>query len=166
MNSNWFALAVQPRKENYVEQQLRSADHDVACPRYVKTVRHARRQKQVEAPLFPGYLFLKLSADSPNWRNVNWIPGSIGLIKFGNSPSPLKNDFVEEFISNLGSDGVVGFNQELKRGDRVQALGGPFDGLIGEVIKMSDSERVKVLMDALNRKVEMTLPRRAVISAA
>lgn len=166
MNTNWFALAVQSRKEKYVEEQLRSAGHLVACPKYVKSVRHARRQKTVEAPLFPGYLFIELSTAPNEWRKVNWVPGSIGLIKFGGVPSPLNDGFVQEFISNLDAGGVVSFNQKFKLGDRVQAVGGPLDGYIGEVINMTDNDRVRVLMEALNRKVEMTLPRRVVIAAA
>lgn len=165
-NSSWFALAVRPHKERYVEQQLQHKGHHVVCPRYAKTVRHARRQRVVETAIFPGYVFVKLTSAAQNWREVNWIPGAIGIVKFGNTPSALNNEFVDEFILSANSNGVVEFKLKLERGDRVQALGGPFDGFIGEVINMSEQDRVKVLMNALNRKVEMTLPRKAVIAAA
>lgn len=166
MDQNWYVLAVQPRKEVYVEHQLRSAGEVVTCPRYVKTVRHARRTKRVPSPLFPGYLFVQLDLKTHNWRKVNSIPGSMGLVKFNNRPSPLGLPFVESVISKIGRDGIVSFEQKLRLGDSVQAVGGPFDRLFGRVIEMSESDRVKVLMDALNRKVEITLPKMAVIAAA
>jgi len=165
-NRNWFALAVRPHKERYVERQLQSKGHRVVCPRYAKTIRHARRQRVVEAPIFPGYLFVQLTAVAQNWREVNWTPGAMGFVKFCNSPSALNSEFVDDFILRAKTNGVVEFHLKLEQGDRVQALGGPFDGFVGEVINMSEQDRVKVLMNALNRKVEMTLPRKAVIAAA
>lgn len=166
MNQNWYVLAVQPRKETFVEHQLRSAGFGVACPRYIKSIRHARRVKRVAKPLFPGYLFVRFADKSQSWRNVNWVPGTVGLVKSDNRPSPLSAKFVESVISNMGQDGVVSFEQKIRLGDSVQAVGGPFDRLIGRVIEMSEGDRVKVLMDALNRKVEITLPKMAVIAAA
>ncbi|MCR9271105.1 MAG: hypothetical protein NXH72_14025 [Hyphomonadaceae bacterium] len=166
MTSNWYALAVQPRKEQYVEKQLATNGYRVACPRFQKIVRHARQTKTVLSPLFPGYLFVELDLNSQSWRKANWTPGSIGLIKFDNRPARLCSDFVESFILGLGDNGLAQFDHDLKVGDRVQAVGGPFDRFIGEVIAMSDCERVKVLMEALNRKVEMTLPKSSIVIAA
>lgn len=164
--SKWYALAIQPRKEHYVEKQLLSNNFAVACPRYRKVVRHARKTKTVLAPLFPGYIFVSLDLDTQSWRQANWVRGSIGLVKIGNQPTSLDQIFVEHFIEGLRSDGIVEFKQPLRVGDRVQAVGGPFDRLIGKIVCMSDGERVKVLMDALNRKVEMTLPRSSIVVAA
>lgn len=166
VTSNWYALAVQPRKEEYVERQLASSGHKAACPRYRKIVRHARQTKTVLAPLFPGYLFIELDLSTQSWRKANWIPGSIGLVKFDNRPTALHRDFVENFVLHLSENGLAQFNQDLKVGDRVQAVGGPFDRLMGEIVAMSDSDRVKVLMEALNRKVEMTLPKSSIVIAA
>lgn len=166
MNSNWYAMAVQPRKEAFVAQQLERDGFPVACPCFKKLVRHARQTKSVHAPLFPGYLFVELAHDAVSWRKVNWVAGSIGLIRFQGRPAPLERHFVENYLVPMRHDGIVEFSQSLKSGDRVQAIGGPFDRCIGEVVGLSDDQRVKILMDALNRKIETTLPIKSVISAA
>lgn len=166
MNSNWYALAVQPRKESYVAQQLRHDGFPIACPRYLKVVRHARKTRRIFAPLFPGYLFVQLEMNAKRWRQVNWVSGSIGLVKFGDHPIPLEPHFAESFILPLQNNDVIEFNHRLKKGDRVTAVGGPFDRCMGEVIAMSEDKRVKILMDALNRKVETTLPTASVIATA
>lgn len=166
MSHNWYVLSVQPRKECYVQQQLLAHGYQFAYPRYRKSIRHARRTRMVSRPLFPGYMFIRLDLDSDNWRLAHRVPGSIGLVKFANRPSPLPAEFVAKFIHNLDDDGTIQLNPSLKLGDRVQAIGGPFDRCMGEVVNMTDNERVKVLMSALNRKVEMTLPRKTVVVAA
>lgn len=166
METNWYALAVQPRKERYVSMQLSAKGYSFRCPQYVKTIKHARRTTRAAYPLFPGYIFVALNLEASNWRQVNWMAGSIGLLGESNRPSPLTVQFVKEFVLNTNPDGSVVFAQQLKRGDRVQAVGGPFDRRIGEVIELADNERVKILLEAINRRVETTLPRKAVVVAA
>lgn len=165
MISNWYALAVKPRKEEYVERQLVRLGKSVICPRYLKFVRHARQSRKIRAPLFPGYVFVEFDAEARDWRKVNWVPGSIGFVKFDNRPAALNSEFVREFIVNVTQTGIVEFSHKFKIGDRVQAIGGPFDQQVGEVIEMSDDERVKILMEALGRKVEMTLPKKSIVGA-
>ena len=166
MNKNWYALAVQPRKERYVKQQLEREGLNVVLPIYRKNVRHARASKVKLKPLFPGYLFVHIEPTPLMWRRVNWVHGSIGLVRFGDRPSPLPQSFVEGFIDESTSDGVVNFNHNLEIGDSVIAIGGPFDRLRGEIVELSDTERVKILIEALSRKIQTTLPRTAVVSAA
>lgn len=163
MTQNWYAIAVHPKKEGLVEHQLKSAGIHAVCPRYVKRVRHARKCRDVATPLFPGYLFAQLEELSGSWRQVNWMQGSLGLITVGSRPSALEQSFLNQFLSRVDSNGVVRFNQDFEIGDSVRTIGGPFDRLIGKVLATSEQDRVKILIEALNRKVEMTLPRTAVI---
>ena len=94
------------------------------------------------------------------------MQGSIGLVRFDNRPAPLPRPFVEDFVLGLGENSIAEFNHDLKIGDMVQAIGGPFDNLRGEIISLSDQDRVKVLMEALNRKIAMTLPKNQIVVAA
>jgi len=162
VNKYWYALAVQPRRETYVENQLRSLDYRAVCARYFRIVRHARRTQTVLSPLFPGYIFVELAPELQNWRRLNSLPGSVGLVKFDNRPTPLNQCFVESLIENLGPDGVANFRDKLRVGDRVRTIGGLFDQRVGEIVSMAESDRVKVLIGALNRKIETTLPSTAV----
>ena len=166
VQKKWCVLAVKPQKERFVEQQLVHSGFCIAVPRYVKYIRHARSVKRVRAPLFPGYIFIELDRDTSSWREVNWVSGAIGLILADGKPSALAIDFVDSFIANMDGDGVVKFAQTLEIGDRVQAIGGPFDRMKGRLIEMSDQDRVTVLFDSIDRKIETALPRAAVLATA
>lgn len=87
-------------------------------------------------------------------------------MKFDNRPAALNGAFIDTFITGNREDGLVNFKDNLKVGDRVRAIGGPLDNLVGEVVAMADQDRVKVLMEALNRKIHLTLPRSDVVVAA
>lgn len=166
MDKNWYVLAVQPGKERYVEMQIKSAGYGVLCPRYKRRVRHARAVKTVTPPLFPGYVFVELESHAASWRSVNWIPGAIGFVRFEGNPSSVNSDFLENLKQYMATDGSSVIEKPLSIGDRVQAISGPFERVLGEVIDMSDGERVTVLMEALNRKIELTIARTAIVVAA
>ena len=93
MDNRWYALAVQRRKESYVEQQLSSLGYVVVCPRFLSLRRSSRKVTKTKAPIFPGYLFVELNLERQNWREVNSNPGSNGLINFGDRPYPLNRCF-------------------------------------------------------------------------
>lgn len=166
VGKNWYVLAVQPRKERYVADQLRALGHHGLYPRYLKTIRHARRVKNVASPLFPGYLFVQLSDASEVWRQINSLPGSIGLIKFNSRPAPLHKDFANSVIYNMDPEGLVSFSENLNIGDEVRAVGGPFDQLLGKIVELPDRDRITILIKFLNRDVEVTLRKSAVVAAA
>lgn len=165
MKSSWYPLAVQSRKEAYVGRQLASYGFLFACPKYKKVVTHARKRRVVFAPLFPGYVFISLDLCRQDWRLLNSLPGSLGLLQFNYRPSALDTDFVSSFIDSMDVNGIPKLKESLNLGDRVQAIGGPFDRMIGEVVEMSSEARVKILIEALNRKVELTMPRQAILSS-
>lgn len=164
--SEWYVLAVQLRKETFVERQLLSNGFEVKNPKYLKVIRHARNRKTAVRPLFPGYIFVRASNSQISWRKANCLPGSVGLIMFGDRPSSVNEEFVEEFLSSSNEDGLIETEQIFQKGDVVQAIGGPFDGILGRVVNSSDSERVTILMNALNREVRTTLPRNSLVIAA
>ena len=57
----WFALQVHTRRENTVADLLRFRGCDPFLPLHMERRRWSDRIKKVEAPLFPGYLFCRLS---------------------------------------------------------------------------------------------------------
>jgi len=59
----WFVLHVKPRTEKKVELYLRRYGCFHYLPLYVKETKVQRRKVRRELPLFPGYVFTRLSVD-------------------------------------------------------------------------------------------------------
>ncbi len=78
-------------------------------PRRWRTVRHARRVRDVAAPLFPGYLFVSLDPGAVRWRSINGTVGVRYLIAAGDKPLPLPEGFVEALVKVADASGVVSF---------------------------------------------------------
>ena len=126
---------------------------DRASRRFVlntrKTIRHARQYKTVKSPFFPRYLFVKLDLKKDRWRSVNGTFGVSSMIMRGEQPKPVPHGIIENLIRITDANGIISFEQELQIGNSVRVLSGPFANLVGELITVDDSGRVKVLLEIL-----------------
>lgn len=149
---NWYVVETRPHKETVAAHNLRKQGFVVFLPLMRRTVRHARQTLVRKAPLFPAYLFVDASS-AARWRSVNGTFGAKRIIASNDRPVTVERGFVETLLARAGSDGVIGFGRELKRGDRVELVEGPFARQIGNLVDFDDRGRVTVLMEFLATRV-------------
>ena len=162
----WYALQTQPRREALALVHLDRQGFTGFCPTRSKITRAGRRRVTVQAPFFPGYLFVQLDLEAERWRSINGTIGVLRLVSFGASgrPAPLPVGFVER-LRELGSSGALGGGEDLKAGDSVRVIGGPFDDVCGVLETKSESERVTILLSLLGKETRVSLKRGSLIAA-
>jgi transcription antitermination factor NusG len=143
----WYALRTKPRKEDVVWRQVQSEGFESYYPRLKVNPINPRARRLV--PYFPGYIFIRIDLDSTGLSIVQWMPHTVGLVSFGGDPSPVPDHLIGELqkrVKDIMDAGGELF-QELKAGDQVKVLEGPFKGF--DAIfdsRLPGSERVKVLL--------------------
>ncbi|MCF8469388.1 MAG: transcription antiterminator NusG [Parvibaculum sp.] len=162
----WYVAAVKPGKEDTVERHLDRQGFRSFSPRRLKTVRHARRVMERRVPLFPGYVFVTFDTARCGWRAVNGTVGVRSLVMSGGRPSTVPSGVVEAFIRSTNTFGVVDIGADLRAGQRVQILTGPFADLIGTIDRLDANGRVRVLLNLLNGESPVLMGRDAVWPAA
>jgi len=135
-------------------------------PLFEKTIRHARKLRNVRAPLFPRYLFVILDLARDSWSPVR---GTIGVSRLfatqDGRPVPVPVGVVESLLER--SDGqVTRLDSNLVRGQRVRILSGPFADFAGTLARLDDAGRVQVLLEMMGTEVPVTLSRSALAPAA
>lgn len=155
----WYAVYSQPHRETRAQQQLAAQGFTVFLPLYRKTVRHARKLTTVSAPFFPRYLFVALDLSLDQWRSVNGTFGVTSLITDGATPRPVPHGVVES-LAQVSDAGFVQPGKELKVGDSVRVLTGPFADLLGELVRIDGPSRVRVLLQLLGGAVPASIDRR------
>lgn len=165
MTAYWYALHVKPHKERFVYERLLSPEGlpfieskdgaqrviDVYFPSVRVKPKNPRAAKI--RPFFPGYLFVRADLAVLGENALSWIPGSHGLVKFGNIPAPVPESLIREVRQRIIKiEEAGGFEMEsLKPGDPVKIVEGPFAGY--EAIfdmQLSGRERVQVLLAFLS----------------
>ncbi|MBY6016094.1 hypothetical protein KUV75_14445 [Qipengyuania gaetbuli] len=162
---SWYAVQAKPRREGLAIWHLERQGFAAYCPMIARGKLVRGKSVQVTEPLFPGYLFVGLTADRAQWRSVNGTIGVIRLVTTGADPAPVPVGFVERLRELEQSGGFAGFAEELQPGDEVRIVGGPFDDLCGELVKAAGSERVVVLLKLLSGETPVTLPRASLVAA-
>jgi len=165
--TQWFAVQTQPRSEDRAVAHLLRQGFEIYLPRCAKKRRHARRVDTVAAPLFPGYLFIRLDLDTTPWRSIDGTRGVIRIVRHGDRPAPLPNGIIEALRQHEDDSGLhtpaslLVFAPRM----RLRIIGGAFDDHIGQFERMSTDQRVVLLLNLLGRAVQVKLPISAVDAA-
>jgi len=153
----WFALKTQPKRELQVSAILAHRGVEAyfplipACPR-------RDRLSAAHAPLFPGYVFSRLTLGTNEWIATRSAPGVAYFLGAGGVPSPLPDGLIDGIRARVDDRMREGWRSAFKRGERVVVDGGPFKGL--EAIfdgVVSPAGRVRILLQIVNRQVPVVL---------
>jgi transcriptional antiterminator RfaH len=160
----WYVASVQPHQEARAERNLRLQGFEPWLPRMRRSRRHARRIETVLAPFFPGYLFVRLNCEIERWRAINGTQGVRHLLCQDGRPAKVPSDFVETLRRSSDEEGLLSARtDDLKVGGEVRLISGPFMDYVGSLLRLTDQERVTLLLKVLGRYVETMVPRRIVV---
>jgi transcriptional antiterminator RfaH len=156
----WFVARSKPNREDHAQRSLALRGLDVFLPRIVEEDRFASAFPRLQpAPLFPGYLFVRM--DLPvDYPRVIWAPGVRELLCLGGGPVPVGDQVIEQIRLRCDARGVVHVQwTPWNRGDRVEIASGPFAGLLATVeTVMPQRQRIKLLIDFLARQTSVDMP--------
>jgi transcriptional antiterminator RfaH len=157
--SRWYAVHCQPHRENAAAAHLKNQDFAVFLPRREKAVRHARKIEKVRRPFFPGYLFINLDIDRQRWRSINSTVGVIRIVMQNERPAPAPIGVIEALKIACGDDDILQVGPDLRVGQKILVIDGPFADFVGELDQLTDAERVRVLLDIMGGRTRVVLPR-------
>lgn len=162
----WYVAQTQPHADARAASNLERQGFDVFCPRFQKSVRHARQRVRKLAPLFPGYLFVAIDVTRDPWRRVNGTFGVVRIVMQGDSPLPVPVGIVESLQARVKADGAIDCAPALKVGQSVRIADGPFADLVGTLASLDGAGRVRVLLDLLGGPVPVVLGSELLLPAA
>jgi transcriptional antiterminator RfaH len=161
----WYAVQTQPHLESKAVHHLNNQGFPTFFPRYRKERRHARRVDTVEAPLFPGYVFVALDLAADRWRAVLSTLGVRRLVTFGGNPAAVPDVIMNEIRARANEHGLVEtMDDDLKfsPGEALEILTGPFKSYIGLFAERDDQNRVILLLNLLGRTLRLPIAAHAV----
>ncbi len=148
-------IATHPHREGFAIENLARQGYNSYCPMLIKRIRHARRAFDSPRPLFPGYVFVEHKAAHQAWRPILGTYGVRSILRNGDTPALLPVGFVES-LKTRETDGIISKPETpFKPGQAVTISGGAFDGLVGQILEIRESDRVLLLLDLLNQQAKV-----------
>jgi transcription antitermination factor NusG len=109
------------------------------------------RRKELELPLFPGYVFVHASLNDR--VRLLQVPGIVQFIAFNGQPAPVPECEIESLRRTLAAHLGAEPYPYLKLGRRVRLRGGPLAGLEGVLVDKKRKLRFVLSIDLIQRSV-------------
>ncbi len=112
--------------------------------------------------MFPGYVLVEMVMSDEAWyvvRNTPGVTGFIGSSGKGAKPVPLLPSEIDRILANMGMN-RIDLGNELKEGDKIKIIDGPFKNMFGKVETMDiPNNELRVLIDLFGQEtpVEITI---------
>jgi transcription antitermination factor NusG len=151
--ASWYALQVRSRKEGYVASQIMGQGYECLLPTYKSVRKWSDRVKEVEQPLFPGYLFCRF--DFQNRRPVITTPGVLQIVGYGRTAISVSDEEIQSLQLAVSSGMPKQPWPFLEVGQRVRVNYGTLSGLEGILVNVKGNQRVILSVTLLQRSVAM-----------
>jgi len=151
----WYALHVRPRFEKMVERHLSARGFETFVPLYRGRHRWSDRVKEVQVPLFPGYVFCRF--DVHHRLPILMIPGVQSVVGNGKLPCPIDDTQLNDIRCAISS----GLNCEPwpfpMVGQIVEVDRGALAGVRGTIVTFKKCHRLVLSVNVLQRAVAVEI---------
>lgn len=155
--AEWYALTVKPRHERSAARNLRCRGLEEFSPVYRARRRWCDRVKELELPLFPGYVFCRFAY--PQRMLVLNTPSVTSIVEFGRRPAPASDEEIAAVQAIVASGLPAGPWPYLRAGQKVRIEQGCLEGVAGILLREKDACRVLVSVEILQRSVAVEIDR-------
>ena len=160
-NAPWTVAHVRSRQEKVLARHLQPLGVAYFAPQREKTVRRAGRTLRSYLPLFPGYVFLRATADD---RALAWRSGVVVRMIEVLDQGRLFEELSQ--IRTLQRSGAVLVpHPAIPSGAPVRIVDGPFEGYVGVVLRDRGPERLLVSVSLLRKTIAVEFGRETVAPA-
>ena len=147
----WYALRVRSRYENTVAAHLQGKGYESLLPLYKSRRPWSDRFKEIELPLFPGYVFCRFN---PLDRlPILTVPGVVHVVGVGRTPVPIDETEIATIQAALKSGLPSQPWPFLQIGHKVRIERGPLCGIDGILLGFKGHQRLVLSVTLLQRSV-------------
>jgi transcription antitermination factor NusG len=151
----WYALRVRPRFEKQIASTLLSKGYEGFLPLYRHRSRWSDRIREIQLPLFPGYLFCRF--DINKRLPILITPGVMHVVGIAKTPHPIE-DYEIEALQAIAISGLQTEPRSyLNVGQRVRIEIGPLAGVEGILMTLKGNCRLVVSVTLLQRSVAVEI---------
>lgn len=155
----WYALTVKHQHETAVCAALAYKGFEALAPTYRARRRWSDRVKEIELPLFAGYVFCRF----PFAERIQVMdaPGVAKVVEFGGAPAEISDGEIAAIRAVMAAKLPVRPWPYLKPGDRVVVERGPLRGIEGTLLREGagggDQMQLVIGVEILQRSLAVEL---------
>jgi transcription antitermination factor NusG len=153
----WFALRLRSNFEYATATILTAKGYEVFLPTYLRRQRRRGEMMTVKAPLFPGYIFCRFSAEAR--LPILVTPGVVMIVGIGQVPQSIPDVEIASVRCMVESQLEVGPWTYVSAGERIRIEQGPLTGAEGVLLRLKDGYRLVASVTLFQRSISVELDR-------
>jgi transcription antitermination factor NusG len=111
----------------------------------------------IDAPLFPGYLFVQVARTAESRLAVLKVPGIVNFVGNLSGPLAIPESQVEDVRAVLSRGSGCAPHPYLQAGDRVRVVRGPLAGLEGTFVRNGGQSMLVISVEMIQRSVSVSI---------
>jgi transcription termination/antitermination protein NusG len=147
----WYALTVKHQHELAARSALELRGFEALAPTYRARRRWSDRVKEIDVPLFTGYVFCRFAFTERVM--VMDVPGIARVVEFGGAPAEVSDTEIAAIRIVMDSKLPVRPWPYLKPGDRVLVQRGPLRGVEGTLLEERNRLQLVIGIEMLQRSL-------------
>jgi transcription termination/antitermination protein NusG len=153
--AQWFVLWTHSHSERLVHDQLAGRGFDSFLPTVKIWSRRKGARSAIEAPMFPGYVFLHHAIDKRAYVEIAKTRGLVRVLgERWDRLAPVPDDEIGAIRRVVASDLPAFPHPYPRQGERVQLTGGPLAGVEGVLVGANRQKGLLVVsIELLQRAV-------------
>lgn len=149
----WYAIWTRSRHEQVVTQQLVEKHVTAFLPTIARWSRWKDRKKQIQFPLFPGYVFARF--DAAERMAVLKCSGVVSIVSFNGEPAPVPDQEIANIQTLIESTLSYDPCPMIKTGQMVEVTHGPLKGVVGRLKRKGSQARLVLSVDLIGQAVSV-----------
>jgi transcriptional antiterminator NusG len=165
---SWYVIHTYSGYEDAVsrnlKQRIESLDmqdkiFNVIVPKEKKIKIKSGKREVFEEKIYPGYVLVEMIVTDDSWyvvRNTPRVTGFVGTDT--TNPTPLSKEEIDALLARGGEGEEKKFMVDLRAGDLVKIIDGPFKEYDGKVSEVDEEKgRIKVMVPIFGRDTAVEL---------
>ncbi|HEV3421930.1 MAG TPA: UpxY family transcription antiterminator [Candidatus Acidoferrum sp.] len=153
----WYAILTKTGREKNVTLLLENSGFECYLPVSKSSRKWSDRTKEIDVPLFPGYLFCRMN---PNDRlPVLITPGVVQIVGAGKTPIAIEEHEIKA-IQRVDSSGLSTMPWPYSQVGQVARIEeGPLQGMNGIVVRIKSGLKLVLSVQLLQRSIAVEIDR-------
>lgn len=161
----WYTVYTRVNQEKKIIKYLNDSKVEYYLPLKKNLKQWSDRKVWIEEPFFRNYLFVYIS--NVEYFNVLNVPGIMSYVTFEGKAHLMTNqqmDNIKTMIDQQEREIVVS-REKVGKGQKAKVLYGPFKGMEGEVVKVSNKYRIVIRINSLGCNLYANIARDEIVVA-
>ncbi len=129
----------------------------VEVPQKTVTQLKAGKKQEKDEKIFPGYVLVEMIMDEDSWYVVRHTAGVTKFVGSAKKPIPARDSEIKKIINRAEST-VARVELDVKAGDKVRIISGPFADFIGDIVEVyPDKSKLRANVSIFGRETPVEL---------